>query len=372
MKTPTKSNDRVDVLVVGDGIIGLSIALGIARAGGTCQVVGKMTDGQASTASAGLLAPSLGNAEPGFRTFMRASRDRYPEWIRWLSERTGIEVTLNRLGILEIESESAGVGSTHDADARLVDASELHTLEPALVSPARAVLHADDGFVDNVALLRALREALRCEWSAELVDGRGASVDPVASGCSVRTEDGRTLEAGNVVVAGGAWSPLVAGVARHLKVEPVRGQIVILEGCPLTHAVAAADAYLVPRGGRTLVGSTLERVGFDTRTTVAARDHLRSAAVAAVPELEEARVVDHWAGLRPMSPDGQPILGRDPSAPRLIYACGHGKNGILLAPLTAECIVALVAGSAMPFEIAQFSIERFYSDGHRHRVTDSA
>jgi glycine oxidase len=361
MTGPTRSSDgrdRADVLVIGDGVIGLSIALAVARAGGTCQVIGKTFEGQASSASAGLLAPSLGPASPIFRAFMRASRDRYPEWLRWLAERTGVEVALNRLGILEIGVAGA-TSSDDDGETRPIAPTELRSIEPALATASGAVLHIGDGCVDNVSLLRALREAIRCEWSVDFVDGRGASIESSRDECSVRTEDGRSLRGGTVILAAGAWSALVAGVPRAVRVEPVRGQMLLLDAAPLTHAVSTPDAYLVPRAGRILVGSTLERVGFDNRTTVTARDHLREAAVAAIPELEQAAVAGSWAGLRPMTPDGMPLLGRDPNAPRLVYACGHGKNGILLAPLTADCIAAEVAGSQPAFDLAPFAINRF-------------
>lgn len=358
--TRTPSNrDRADVVVIGDGIIGLSIALEVARSGGICHVIGVAGDGQASSASAGLLAPSLGASDAPFRTFMRASRDRYPHWLRWIAERTGIEVTLNRLGIIEIDTGHSAHEADDDPETHRLGAAELSSLEPALAAPNTAVLHRGDGYVDNLTLLGALREALRCEWSIDFIDGRGALVAPSRDVCSVRTEDGRIVEGRHIVIAAGAWSALVAGLPRHVLVEPVRGQMLLLDGCPLTHAVSSPDAYLVPRGDQTLVGSTLEHVGFDNRTTAAARDHLRSAAIAAVPELGRSNVRRSWAGLRPMTPDGLPILGRDPDVPSIVYACGHGKNGILLAPLTAECIAAIIGGSRPPQDLAPYAIERF-------------
>lgn len=352
----SKDPDAADVLVIGNGVIGLSIALAVCRMGGSCHVIGKTIDGQASSASAGLLASSLGVSTPAFRAFMKESRDRYPEWLRWLAERTGIEVTLDRGGILEVDP---GVDHVLSDGARRLNDAELQTFEPALVSSIGAVLHPDDGYVDNISLLRALYEALRCEWSVQFVDGRGASIDPSRQGCSVRTEDGRVLRGGSVVLAAGAWSPLVAGIPRPVLVEPVRGQMLQLGSSPLNHAVSTPSAYLVPRGERTLVGSTLERVGFDNGTTLAAGEHLRTAAVSAVAELGRAAVLDSWAGLRPMTPDGLPILGRDPDAASLVYACGHGKNGILLAPLTAECIAGTIAGTHLPFDLSPFAVDRF-------------
>ena len=345
-----------DALVLGDGIIGLASALAIARNGGSCRVLGRAAPGVASVASAGLLAPSIGVPDPAVRTFMISSRDRYPSWVHWVAERTGIEVPLNRLGIIELESP--GRSTVPSIDAEHLDFEALHALEPAVIR-SEARLHRDDGYVDNVRLMAALREAVRCEWSIEVVEGRAAALEPATDGFTVTTEDGRTQHAKTVVVATGAWTALVAGLPRPIPVQPVRGQMLQLLGCPLTHAVSSADAYLVPRGDYTLVGSTLERVGFDVSTTSAALRHLKAAASAVIPNLEHAPVHSSWAGLRPITPDGLAIIGRDPEFANLIYACGHGKNGILLAPLTAECVGALVGNATPPLDLRPFNVERF-------------
>ena len=345
-----------DALVLGDGIIGLASALAIARNGGSCCVLGRAAQGAASMASAGLLAPSIGAPDPAVRSFMTSSRDRYPDWIHWVVERTGIEVTLNRLGIVELDS--TGRSTVASADAERLDVEALHALEPAIAG-STAMFHRDDGYIDNVRLMTALREAVRCEWAIEMVEGRAAAIEPAADGCTVTTEDGRVQHANTVVVATGAWTALIAGMPRAIPIHPVRGQMLQLHGCPLTHAVSSADAYLVPRGDCTVVGSTLERVGFDVSTTPAALGHLKEAALAVVPSLGQAGVHSSWAGLRPMTPDGLPIIGRDPEFATLIYACGHGKNGILLAPLSAECVAALVGDARPPLDLAPFDVLRF-------------
>jgi glycine/D-amino acid oxidase-like deaminating enzyme len=354
--SPSRSKSTADVLIVGDGVIGLATAIAIARAGGSCRILGRTTPGAASAASAGLLAPSIGDAEPGFRAFMSESRDRYPSWLYWLAQRTGIEVPLDRSGIIALEPQE----STRPRErTERLDVTALKKLEPALASQSGAVLYHDDGYVDNVRLLVALREAARCEWSIDVVEGRVAAIQAGVDSCTATMEDGRSQRGRAVVLAGGAWIPLLVGTPRPLPVEPVRGQMLRLQGSPLSHAVSADDAYLVPRGESTLVGSTLERVGFDSATTPAALDRLRLAAVAAVPSLRDAPVESAWAGLRPMTPDARPIIGQDPDLPTVIYACGHGKNGILLAPITAECVSSLVAGGRPPLDISSFDIQRF-------------
>lgn len=350
------SKVSADVLVIGDGVIGLATAIAIARAGGSCRILGRGTPGAASAASAGLLAPSIGDADREFRSFMTASRDRYPAWVHWLAQRTGIEVTLDRSGIIQLGA--SGTTSTRTGIEQL-DTVALKKAEPALTSHSGAVLYHDDGFVDNVSLLAALHEAARCEWSIDVVEGRVAAIQPGIDSCTATMEDGRTQHGRAVVLAAGAWIALLVGAPRPVPVEPVRGQMLRLQGAPLSHAVSAGGAYLVPRGESTLVGSTLERVGFDCTTTAGALERLRLAAVAAVPTLRDAPVRDAWAGLRPMTPDARPIIGRDPDLPSVYYACGHGKNGILLAPLTGECLACLIAGNPPPVDISSFDIQRF-------------
>ena len=358
----TRRAAAADVLVVGDGIIGLSSALAVARGGGTSCVVGYRAPGSASPASAGLLAPSIGEPDAVVRQTMIAARDRYPEFLAWLAERTGIDVPLNRRGIIEVArsaSEAEALARAPMESATLLEPGVLRSLEPALAPVRSAVLHANDGFVDNVRLLEAMREAVRCEWAVDDLEGRAARVEREQGTWRLHMEDGRRYEAATLVVAAGAWSPLVVGVPRPLHVEPVRGQMVKLRGALLQHAIASHDAYVVPRGDYTLVGSTLERVGFNFSTTKSAIERLRAAATALVPQLANVPVVDSWAGLRPMTPDGWPIIGRDPAVPSVVYACGHGKNGILLAPLTGECVAAIAAGSEPSVDLRPFGVERF-------------
>ena len=135
--------------------------------------------------------------------------------------------------------------------------------------------------------------------------------------------------------------------------------MIAIGAAALRHVIFADAAYLVPRGDRVLVGATMEDVGFDDATTPEAQETLRAAAVGLVPSLRDAPVAAAWAGLRPMTPDGLPILGRDPDWPSLLYACGHSRNGILMAPLTGECIASLALGEEPPASLAAFDVRRF-------------
>lgn len=171
-------------------------------------------------------------------------------------------------------------------------------------------------------------------------------------------EDGSHVDAGAVLLAAGAWSGLVEGLPHLLPVRPVRGQMLSLEPeTPLSaHVIESEEVYLVPRDdGRLLVGATVEEVGFREGNTVQGVRRLLNGAVRLAPVLGSASVKEFWAGLRPGTPDGLPILGPDPEVASLFLATGHYRNGILLAPATAECLAALLTGEGSEFVPPAFS-----------------
>jgi glycine oxidase len=139
----------------------------------------------------------------------------------------------------------------------------------------------------------------------------------------------------------------------------VRGQLIRLEGPPTHHITFGAGGYFVWRNGALLVGATSEEAGFESTTTPRGLKELRAIATRAIPGLAKANLVEHWAALRPVSPDGLPILGADPSLPALFYACGFSRNGILLAPWAADRLAQALAGEPAAGELAPFRVERF-------------
>jgi glycine oxidase len=220
-------------------------------------------------------------------------------------------------------------------------------------------MHPRDGWVDNTLLLRALREVTATHAGIREVVEPVTAVTVRGEVCELSTPSGQH-SAPTIVLAAGAWVAQLAGLPRPLPIEPVRGQMVSFGASVLNHAVYGPRGYLVPRAdGRTLFGATMERVGFDASTTAIAIDSLTAAAVELCPGLGGVTVLDAWAGLRPVTPDLLPILGRDPEHASLIYACGHSRNGILMAPLTADCIASLALGRDSPPDISAFSVERF-------------
>ncbi|MGH7528830.1 MAG: NAD(P)/FAD-dependent oxidoreductase [Gemmatimonadales bacterium] len=232
-------------------------------------------------------------------------------------------------------------------------------------APCRGALFApDDGAVDPPALTRALlADATR--QGAALVRQPVSSIMREGDRISgVDTPDG-PIPAPQVVIAAGAWSGRIAGLPRPLPVEPVRGQLVAV---PWPAATPRAilyghQSYVLARGREAVLGSTMESVGFDPRVTELGVTTIRDGARRLIPALgpPSATPARAWAGLRPVTPDGHPIIGPDPEIRGLWYATGHGRNGILLAALTGEIIGMLLAGEAPAIDLAPFSASRFRS-----------
>jgi glycine/D-amino acid oxidase-like deaminating enzyme len=317
---------RVNCLIIGDGLIGLSTALEVSRRT-TVTVVGSPIDGMASTAAAGLLIPGLDRLLEACRPFFADSLSRFPSLIDTLQ--------------------------TYDADLRLIAG----TLDR---SGGAELIREADGAVDNVRLLAALRAAVEAAPNAMIVTDFVSRLEATGRGIVVHTRQGRRVEADRVVLAAGAWSTDIDGLPRRLPVRPLKGQMIALRSSLLSRAVMGDHIYLVPRDGETLVGATVEEAGFDLTVTDEAIASLRSAAGALYPQLAAAELTRAWAGIRPATPDMLPILGADPEMPSLVYACGHSKNGVLLTPGTAAAIAAVCLDESPSTSIDPFSVTRFF------------
>jgi len=352
------SRALIDVIIIGDGVIGLSTAFELGRAGIQCRVFGAVNHGAASGAAAGLLAPSIGTLGPDVQTFFDASLALYPGFVDSLQPFEPELVLLEGLIDVSTEGRRSTGGIPGAANARLLSAGDLALLEPELAA-RRAVFHPKDGAIDNVVLTRALRAAVGALPSCSLVADDAVVAVRVGSRLQVYTRAGAVVESNTAVVAAGAWSASIDGLPRRLPVAPLKGQMLSVASVGLGHPVMGDDVYIVPRRTEIAIGATAEHAGFDTSVFPEAIERLRRSAAAICPALGDAPVVRTWAGIRPATPDMLPILGADPDHPRLIYACGHSKNGILLAPATAMCIAALATESAPPFDIGPFSVMRF-------------
>jgi len=353
-----------DVLVVGAGLVGLASTLALADRGLRVLLVNDTRRGEASPAAAGMLAPSVEAATAGAaHDFAIAARDRFPGYVAALRERTGIDVPLNRLGVLRLaldDAEAERLRHGLPAGVRWLAPDDVARLEPALVRTGGATFHPEDGAVNNLVLMRALKHAIGHHGRVQVLGDAVTEVAFDGGGVRAVTRDERTLGAAQMVLATGAWAPALDGLPRALPVEPVRGQMMSVASKALRHVVFGGDGYVVPRAdGRTLIGATVERVGFDPAFTEQGVAAVRAMGAAISPALADARMLNAWAGLRPMTPDGLPLLGRDPEQPALLYACGHSRNGVLMAPLTGDCVGDLAAGSDPRMDIGAFRVERF-------------
>ena len=354
-----------DVVVIGDGLAGLTVALECAARGLTVFLSGASRTGNASLASAGVLAPSVGGrpSDHPAQQFMIAARDLYPTYLAQLHGLTGIDVP-TVLGVLQFPESNSALDAAERAvppDATLVGRLDLADLEPALPRGWVGLFHERDGAVDVGVLHVALSSAVacnagitRCAEAAEVrPDGNNVS--------SVQLRDGSRLSSGHSIVANGAWAGLLRGLPRTLPVAPLKGEIVFATPAPLRHVVFAGGGYIVPRGDELLIGATSEETGFDAGVTEGAAKTLSAIADAVLPGSApwRPRLTRQVAGLRPVTPDLLPIVGPDPHDTSIVYACGYSRNGVLLAPLVARCVADVVCGVEPRFNLTAFSASRF-------------
>jgi glycine oxidase len=354
-----------DVAVVGGGVIGLALARELSSRGIKVVVIERGRTGEeASSAAAGLLSPQSDAAAPSrFFDLARQSRDLYPEWSETLAEETGVSVGWRRIGVLRCGPRESLDPYRWQFGADL----PIENLEPSEVSFRTAgraatdlpgLFFPDDAVVDNRLLVRALRRSLD-QRGVEVVEGVAVMRFRVdGDECRGVDTTAGPIAAGRTVDAAGAWANLDPELPFPIPVEPVSGQIVELtDEDSFPTVLASDDVYLVPRGRSILVGATVEHTGFRKELTAGGIAGLLTAAMALAPSLARARVSCAWAGLRPGTPDGLPILGESPIR-GLFLAAGHFRNGVLLAPLTALLLADAITGIPLP-DLSAFSPERF-------------
>lgn len=348
----------VDVVVIGAGVVGCTIAFELAAAGRRVRVCDpRSPGGGASLASAGVLAPYVeGHESRPLRTLGARSLAQYPAFVERVRAVAGMPVAFRAIGTAEVATSDADVArlarskATADAEgvaAMWLEGPAARAAEPALAAHAAGVLHIPmHAAVDVPALTEAAAAGARA-LGAEFVQTAVRGLATEGDGVAVTTADG-VVRAPQVVLATGAWSAALAPAgADAAPVRPIRGQLLHLVSAPetLRHIVWGPDIYLVPwTSGTVFVGATSEDVGFDERTTAAGVAGLLARATALVPALAGATFAAARQGLRPGSPDDLPYVGPSAVVPGLVYACGHYRNGALLAPLTATLVASLVAG----------------------------
>jgi glycine oxidase len=352
-----------DVVIVGGGVIGLACAWRLVRRGAQVALVERAQPPAGATrVAAGMLAPvgELSFGEPELLKLTLAAAELYPEFIAELETASGVSTGYRRDGAVHValdRDEAAELRRVHELQRSLGLGAEwlpprrCRELEPGLTPSFNGGVHApQEGSVDPRALTAALLAALEAEPGVELLTETGVEAALSDGGriTGVWTKRGEELRAGAVVLAAGArsgqaeWLPEAA----RPPVRPVKGQILALRAldgdAPCRRIVASERIYLVPRpDGRLIVGATVEEQGFDTTVTAGGVHELLREAYRLLPEVAEMELVQAIAGLRPGTPDNLPLVGPSP-VEGLLWATGHYRNGILLAPLAANTIADLL------------------------------
>ncbi|HSC77733.1 MAG TPA: glycine oxidase ThiO [Candidatus Acidoferrales bacterium] len=352
-----------DILIVGGGIIGCALALRLAEEKLNVTVVERGEPGrEASWAAAGMLAPTSEGPHfnPPEAELAAASAALYPDWLdHWsLRDAAGYR-TEGTLQVAFTEDEAAGLRSL---PGEILTGAGARRVEPALSERVvAAVFLSHDVQVDNRRLVEAVTQAAQ---KAGVKFRTGASVTELRIESKriigVRTATGETLAAGAVVNAAGCWASQLD--RQRTPTRPIRGQMLALrgpEGSGLRHVVRSPRGYILPRkDGRFVIGSTSEDVGYDKNLTPTGLRQLLAAAIELVPSVASLPFADAWAGLRPDSPDHLPILGAT-DIENYFAATGHYRNGILLAPITAELVGDVILGRKPRLSLEPFSPLRF-------------
>ena len=341
-------------IVIGAGVVGATIAWELAAAGVRVTLLDARTPGDGATrASAGVLCPYIeGHPASPLRDLGRESLDLYDEFIVRLRRESGRDIVYERSGTLEValnaeQADRLAAASAalwkEGVEARWMPAAVIPDLEPNVSRDAAGGLFIPiHGYVGAMALTQAAVAAALRHGATLVADAGVIEIGPTpGGGVTVRATAG-SWTADAVVMAAGSWSSHVrVEGADSIPVKPIRGQLLQLASAPglLKRPIWGNDVYLVPwPDGSVLVGATIEDVGFDESLTEEARRSLLQTAIELVPELKRAGFVEARAGLRPKGPEDLPLVGRSRVVRGLILATGHYRNGVLLAPLTADIV----------------------------------
>jgi glycine oxidase len=363
-----------DVVIIGGGVIGLSLAWRLRRDGLTVLVVEKGEPAREATYAAGGMIACCDPHNPAELAGMMAASSRlYPEFVHELRDEAFESPDLRQTGTIAF---FAADESPICAGAHALDADELCRLEPLNILQGRAFFLPESS-VDPRKLGSALEKAAR-HRDVDFVTGSAVNEVAVLGGSAAGVRTAKSFYAAGLVVnCAGAWAAQIKPFGAPTR--PVKGQMVCIVPNPtqvsaqtkgenlgqpkhgplIQHTIRTPEVYIIPRSdGRILLGATVEEAGFDKRVNADTVQRLHQAAVNVIPELAQMRIHDAWAGLRPGSPDGLPILGAT-SMPGYYVSTGHYRDGILLAPITALLMSQLLTGQSTSFDLAPFSPLRF-------------
>ncbi|MBN1378665.1 MAG: glycine oxidase ThiO [Gammaproteobacteria bacterium] len=357
-------------VIIGGGIIGMLTGRSLLKRGYKVTLLEKGPFGQeASWAGGGILSPLYPWRYPdAVNRLVFASQRLYPALINELMAVSGIDPERIRSGMLmlgvdDLESAKRWAGQK-GVNFTIPDAAAIQKLEPVLVrANAHNLYFPDIAQVRNPRFLKALQEYLRHNGATMLTENEVTQIEASQNQVvAVKTKEGCRLQADIVVIANGAWSGhLLKQMQINLQIQPVRGQMLLLRARPelINRIILQENRYIIPRSdGQVVVGSTVEYVGFDKSTTDQAYSDLRRFAIELIPELTKATVVRHWAGLRPGCGNGIPFIGPHPEIGGLYINAGHFRNGIVMAPASAELIAGLINGEDNVIDASAYSLFR--------------
>jgi glycine oxidase len=343
---------HADALIIGGGVIGLSLACELRRRGMSVIVLERHQPGrEASWAAGGMIAYSEAGPNPQFRELARVSAEMYPEFVHRLQDESGVNVDFRSEGKIHFLEEGKAVP---EGGTRLSEA-ELRQLEPQVEFSGEALL-LQESTVDPRALMEALvKGALHLGVEIDSgADVAGLELDGNRVSGAITTKTRYTGQ--QVVICAGAWSSSLF----DLRIRPVKGHMLeVIPQRPLRHVIHGNGVYIVPRSdGRHVIGSTIEDAGFDKRVNPDVIQRLHQAGAMLVPNLGEGLIHQSWTGLRPCSADKLPVLGAT-SVEGLFAATGHYRDGIMLAPITARVLAGTMSGEVPSFDITAFLPNRF-------------
>jgi glycine oxidase len=360
-----------DTVVIGGGAVGAACAWELASTGRRVLILkGRGEAGEAWRAAAGMLAPQIetGASDPLLRLGL-AGRDYYPGLAVRLQETVGVNLGLWQEGIARVaktESEGEQLRSQvawqqeQGLNCEWLTPDDVRRRWPWLAPTEGALRASDDGALDPERLVEGLLAGAQMMGTVLTSDKALGVIGGRSRIRGVRGELGSYF-AGEVVVAAGAWSGLLEDLPRALEVRPVRGQMAAL---PWPDDIPRAiiyhkDSYLLARRGEAVIGSTMEEAGFHSEVTTSGIAQVFSSTMSLCPGLLGSKVRRTWAGLRPMTPDRLPIIGSEPLLDGLWYATGHGRNGILLAGITAMLLRQSMNRIQPAYDLTPFSANRF-------------
>jgi glycine oxidase len=345
-----------DAIVVGGGIIGLSLALALRKRALSVLLVERGEPGrEASHAAAGMLADYPAEMPPALAPLAAASARMYPEFVHELQDESGMNVDLRDQGTILLRAQG-------EAEIGTALASPLAELEPALAATKYAAAYLPERSVDPRALTAAVLKAAH-HHGVDISSGAEVIEIAIAAGRAAGVRTTKTQYNAPIVVnCAGAWA---GQLPLGFPTRPVKGHMLAVVGAPVVcapvvrHVIRSPEVYLVPRSdGRIVIGSTLEDAGYDKRIDSSTIQRLHQAAIHLAPALAQARLHEAWTGLRPGTPDDLPILGAS-EIPGYFAATGHFRDGILLAPITAQIIGDLITGKPPEHDLSAFSPQRF-------------